>query len=63
MYINKFKRVCPEYWEAAKMICKAKHEAMIFNSVKELKDYVKQNKQHIPEVVKSGVCMGYAIKL
>jgi uncharacterized FlgJ-related protein len=63
MYINRYKRAYPEYWEAAKMICKAKHEAMTFNSVKELKNYVKQNKQYIPEVVTSGVFMGYSIKL
>ena len=63
MYINKFKRLCPEYWESTKMICKSKHEAMTFNSTKELKSYVKQNKQCIPEVVASGVCMGYSIKL
>lgn len=63
MCINGYKRTYPEYWEAAKMICKAKHEAMTFNSVEELKTYVKQNKQYIPEVVKSGVCMGYAINL
>lgn len=63
MCINNLKRTYPEYWEAAKMICRAKHEAMVFNSVKELKSYVKQNKQYIPEVVESGVYMGYGIEL
>jgi hypothetical protein len=61
--MNNLRRTYPEYWEAAKEICRAKHERMIFNSVTELKDYVKQNKHYIPDVVSSGVCMGYAIKL
>lgn len=59
----KYMRVCPEFWEAAKQICKAKHESMIFNTVRQLKKYVKDNKQYIPDVVESGVCMGWAIKL
>jgi hypothetical protein len=61
--MNNLKRAYPEYWNAAKEICRVKHEAMSFHSVSGLKDYVKQNKHYIPEIAESGVCMGYAIEL
>jgi hypothetical protein len=61
--MNNLRRTYPEYWNAAKEICKVKHETMTFHSVSELKDYVKKNKQYIPEIVERGVCMGYAIEL
>ena len=53
----------PEWWEAAKQICKAKHESKQFNGIKDLKQYVKDNKQYIPDIVESGVSLGYEIKI
>ena len=53
----------PEWWEAAKQITKAKHEAKQFNGIKDLKQYVKDNKQYIPDIVESGVSLGYSIKI
>lgn len=48
----------PMLWECAKNICKTKQEAKHFIELKDLRNYVKENKNLLPEVV-----MGYKVEI
>ena len=41
----------PMLWACAKEICKKKHEGKSFKDMKDLKQYVKDNKDLLPSVV------------
>jgi hypothetical protein len=48
----------PMLWECAKEICKIKHEAKRFTGLKDLRKFVKDNRELLPEVVN-----GYEVKI